>query len=78
MMNISARAKDMLPTVAQPGFDSFLVRRQLRRVVPLPAGLKGSTCWNCASYRLTGALITETADDLDPNILCLACHHWRE
>ena len=41
--------------------------------VMLPVGWRNAKCPNCGSSDLAGALITETADHLDPNILCLTC-----
>ena len=35
-------------------------------------------CPKCGSKNLTGAIITETADEQDPNILCLDCGYWRD
>lgn len=45
---------------------------------PLPIGCKDEKCLNCGSNNLTGAIITETADEQDPNILCLDCGYWRD
>ena len=50
----------------------------VRAVCPLPAGIKGSKCPKCGSKELTGALITPTADEQDPNILCKDCGYWRD
>ena len=52
--------------------------RVVRRLTRLPLGWQGQgrRCAFCGSLNLTGALITETADDLDPNILCLDCLDW--
>ena len=49
-----------------------------RGTVPLPAGLRGSKCPKCGSYNLKGAIISKTADEQDPNILCLDCGYWRD
>jgi len=52
--------------------------RLVKRFVNLPQGLKGSKCSKCGSSNLTGAIITETADEYDPNIVCLDCGYWRD
>jgi len=51
-------------------------KRFLRSRVPLPIGLKESQCPNCGSYRLIGAIVTDTADELDPDVLCSKCGYW--
>lgn len=50
----------------------------IRSVCPLPIGLKGTVCPKCGSKELTGALITPTSDEADPNILCKNCGYWRD
>ncbi len=45
---------------------------------PLPAGLRGSKCPKCGSLNLIGAIISETAVESDPNILCKDCGYWRD
>ena len=50
----------------------------LRGLAPLPVGVKSSACPKCGSNNMTGALITETADESDPNILCIECGYWRD
>lgn len=45
---------------------------------PLPEGLKETKCPKCGSENVTGAIITPTADEDDPNILCLDCGYWRD
>lgn len=52
--------------------------RTLHGVVSLPLGLEGSSCPKCGSQNLIGAIITETADEFDPNILCCKCGYWRD
>ena len=44
------------------------------RLVSLPLGWRKAKCPKCGSHELTGAIITPTADDFDPNILCERCH----
>jgi hypothetical protein len=56
--------------------DDCLDNRSLLRCVPLPTGLRNYTCPKCCGCRLVGAIITETADSLDPNILCEECGYW--
>lgn len=48
----------------------------LRGTVPVPVGLKNCRCPKCNSMNISGALITETADEQDPNIICLDCGYW--
>lgn len=50
--------------------------RSLQGCVALPAGLRDRTCPKCDSCELVGAIITETADISDPNILCKECGYW--
>ena len=44
----------------------------------LPRGYQGGAvrCVKCGSNNISGALITPTADQADPNILCLNCGYW--
>lgn len=51
-------------------------KRALRARVPLPIGLGERHCPNCGSYQLTGAIVTDTADELDPDVLCSNCGYW--
>lgn len=53
-------------------------KRQQRSICSLPIGYKDATCPKCGSKNLTGAIITETADEQDPNILCKDCGYWFE
>ena len=48
----------------------------LRGIVPVPIGLKGSKCPKCKSENIRGAIIMPTADEQDPNIICLDCGYW--
>lgn len=50
--------------------------RQPRGYVPLPRGVIGTKCPKCGSENLSGAIITETANETDPNIICLDCGYW--
>lgn len=50
----------------------------VRGLVALPIGLKECKCPKCGGTNLKGALITETADEQDPNILCMDCGYWRD
>ncbi|MGH9822387.1 MAG: hypothetical protein ACREDR_03935, partial [Blastocatellia bacterium] len=43
------------------------------RLTSLPTGWREARCPSCGSRELAGAIITPTADDLDPNILCQNC-----
>ena len=51
-------------------------KRQPRGYEPLPKGLVGKKCPKCGSPNLTGAIISETADEADPNVLCMDCGYW--
>ena len=51
-------------------------KRTLRGLCSLPIGYRKAKCSKCKSEKLSGALITETADEQDPNILCLDCGYW--
>lgn len=44
----------------------------------LPRGYQGgaSGCRHCGSKNISGVKITPTADDADPNIICLDCEIW--
>jgi hypothetical protein len=45
----------------------------------LPLGAIGMPCPKCGTDEpLVGALISQTADEKDPNILCLVCGYWRD
>ena len=50
--------------------------RPVRRQVPLPLGWEDRRCICCGSFQLIGAVITESADEFDPNILCIDCLNW--
>jgi hypothetical protein len=53
--------------------------RASRGLAPLPKGLIDARCPHCGTFgSLTGALITPTADENDPNIACCACGYWRD
>ncbi|HEY8364873.1 MAG TPA: hypothetical protein VIK84_04805 [Haloplasmataceae bacterium] len=54
------------------------IKITIKRLCELPIGLKDSLCPKCGSKELTGAIITETADEFDPNILCKNCGYWRD
>lgn len=51
---------------------------EIRGKCPLPKGCENEKCTKCGSSNLIGAIITETADEQDPNILCLDCGYWRD
>jgi len=51
-------------------------KRELRGMCPPPVGYRDAACPKCKSKNLTGAIITETADEQDPNILCKDCGYW--
>jgi len=46
---------------------------KISRCVPLPIGYKLAVCPICGGIHLTGALITENADEQDPDIVCKEC-----
>ena len=61
-----------------PRPDGMADHRRCRDYTELPVGAIGSSCLRCGSHELIGALITDTADTSDPNLLCLACGYWRD
>ena len=61
-----------------PKADGSADPRTCRAFVPLPIGVARSACLRCGSSSVVGALITETADECDPNMLCLNCNYWRD
>lgn len=69
---------DSFPIWTDPRSDGSVDNRPSRGSAPVPLGLSGSVCGHCGSSSLIGALITETADERDPNLLCLNCHYWRD
>ena len=50
--------------------------KTIRGIVPVPIGLRNTKCPKCASVNIRGAIIMPTADEQDPNILCLDCGYW--
>ncbi len=50
----------------------------IRGFAPLPVGLRNSKCPKCQSENIRGIIITPTADEQDPNIICLDCGYWRD
>lgn len=50
-----------------------MINVEISRCVPLPRGYKLAVCLICGSIHLIGALITENADEQDPNIVCKDC-----
>lgn len=48
----------------------------LRGIVPVPVGLRNCRCPKCNSINIKGAIITPSADEQDPNIVCLDCGYW--
>lgn len=51
-------------------------KRTLQGLTCLPIGLQEAICPKCGSMKLSGALITPTADEQDPNIICCDCGYW--
>lgn len=49
------------------------INLKISRCVPLPKGYKMAVCPICGGLHLTGALITEFADEQDPDIICKDC-----
>ncbi len=56
--------------------DDTTDKREFRGYAPLPKGMKDVRCPKCSSNNLSGVLISETADEADPNILCKNCGYW--
>ena len=50
----------------------------IRGFAPLPAGLVNTKCPKCGNANLRGVLITQNADEQDPNIVCIDCGYWRD
>lgn len=48
----------------------------IRGFAPLPVGLQNSECPKCHSKNIKGVIIMPTADEQDPNIICLDCGYW--
>ena len=48
-------------------------KREPRGRAPVPLGKQGTQCTKCRSPRITGVLITPTADEADPNLFCCEC-----
>ena len=46
---------------------------KISRCVPLPNGYKSAICPICGGIHLTGILISEYADEQDPDIICKDC-----
>ena len=49
--------------------------RQSRRT-SLPVGWRDRPCPRCLSKELVGALISESADSMDPDVLCIQCGNY--
>lgn len=45
-------------------------------LLPLPVGMRNCICPKCQGSRIYGAKIMPTADECDPNIICLDCGYW--
>lgn len=54
-------------------FKQITNEKKWYRCVPLPIGYKYTACPKCGGTHLTGALLTENADEQDPDILCKDC-----
>lgn len=50
----------------------------IRGFAPLPVGLRNSKCPKCQSENIRGVIIMPSADEQDPNIICLDCGYWRD
>ncbi len=48
----------------------------IKGFAPLPVGLRDSKCPKCKSSNIRGVMIMPTADEQDPNIVCLDCGYW--
>lgn len=51
-------------------------KQKVRAIVPLPFGLRDEVCPHCGR-KISGALITESSDPVDPNVMCEHCPRWR-
>ncbi len=48
----------------------------IRGIVHLPIGYINGKCKKCSSKNIKGVLIMPTADEQDPNLVCLDCGYW--
>lgn len=48
----------------------------IKGFAPLPIGLRNAKCPKCQSSNIRGVMIMPTADEQDPNIVCLDCGYW--
>lgn len=46
---------------------------KIYRCVPLPMGYMVSGCPYCGCEHLSGALVSEYADEQDPDVVCVKC-----
>ncbi len=56
--------------------NSYAGDTTIKGFVPLPIGLRNSKCPKCQSTNIRGVMIMPTADEQDPNIICLDCGYW--
>lgn len=50
--------------------------KTIRGIVPVPVGYVNGKCPKCGSKNIRGAIIMPTADEQDPNLMCLDCGYW--
>lgn len=48
----------------------------IRGIVPVPTGYIDGRCPKCQSKNIRGAIIMPSADEQDPNLICLDCGYW--
>jgi len=48
----------------------------IRGIVPVPVGYRDGKCPKCQSKNIRGVIIMPTADEQDPNLICLDCGYW--
>jgi hypothetical protein len=68
--NFSAFTKDTSLYKCRPDIDA---KRESRGLAPLPVGWRARSCPECGSIELVGALISDSADRFDPDIICMVC-----
>jgi hypothetical protein len=50
------------------------VANDFRQSISLPVGWRGRTCPSCGAGDLRGALISPSADEQDPDVVCASCN----
>lgn len=56
--------------------NNYIGDKTIRGIVPVPVGHVNGKCPKCNSKNIRGVIIMPTADEQDPNLLCLDCGYW--